>query len=525
MIAAARLVCHLAWYDLRATRGPILVWLALVALDLAVIVLGPGDVQDEVDRVPIDLFLELGRVLGAAVVTVAIVHRDPLVDVAAFWRTRPIPRITLWASKWVSVLTLVVVAPAMILGVALLAAGLQPGDAARGAMDLAFDHLGVAAVGMALAAPTRSLSQAVIVALAAAVLLISAGMLIDPLLPSWLDYRPAPAPAVAAAVAITLVGLLTALHYVTLRRRLVVGLTSGAALVIVFMMAGGTPFFPRIRPPAPASLVAPGSVEATLKHGGELWQPNGTTADANHAFAAAMDVRSADPSLIFVPRLGRTTLHLAGRDAAVWTSVDEHRPGQRPMATATDTPFAQVSALAGLPPITPPGRTNVPANEVSFHLLPSAFAALQAGTASASVAIDFDVHQLQPLFTLPVDVGATAMVPGGRVRVVSVSVRKTEVHVQLHWLQSSQPPGPPAVLFDPGRRWAVAGGTWSARRSATGWWLDLDSTRQSLTFPLPSAARSGTEAGGALAMSIVMYEQVDTGYTYGASIAVPAPAP
>ena len=167
----------------------------------------------------------------------------------------------------------------------------------------------------------------------------------------------------------------------------------------------------------------------------------------------------------------------------------------------------------------------MPANEVSFHLLPSAFAALQTGTASASVAIDFDVHQLQPLLTLPVDVGATAMVPGGRVRVVSVSVRKTEVHVQLHWLQSSQPPGPPAVLFDPGRRWAVAGGTWSARRSATGWWLDLDSTRQSLTFPLPAAARSGTEAGGALAMSIVMYEQVDTGYTYGASIAVPAPAP
>ncbi len=525
MIAAARLVRHLVWYDLRATRVLSLVWLALVALDLAVLALGPGDVQDEFDRIPIDLFLELGRVLGAAVVTVAIVHRDPLVDVAAFWRTRPIPRITLWASKWVSVLALVVVAPAMLLGVALLAAGLQPGDAARGAVDLAFDHLGVAAVAMALAAPTRSLSQAVIVALGAAVLLISAGMLIDPLLPSWLDYRPAPAPAFSAAVAIILAGLITVLHYVTLRRRLVIGLTSGAALLVVFMMSGQTPFVPQTRPPAPASLVAPGSVEVTLRRSSELWRPLDTTADAGHAFAAPMDVRSADPSLIFVPRLGRTTLHLAGRDAAVWTSVDEPRPDQRRPVTAADTPFAQVSALEKLPPIRPPERADVRANGVSFQVLPSAFAALQAGTASASVAIDFDVHQLQPLFTLPVAVGATAMVPGGRVRVVSVSVRNTDVDVQLHWLRSSQPTGPPAVLYDPTRRWAVAGGTWSARRSATGWWLDLDTTRQSLTFPLPAGARSGTEAGGAPVMSIVMYEQADTGFTYAASIGVSAPTP
>jgi hypothetical protein len=349
-------------------------------------------------------------------------------------------------------------------------------------------------------------------------------MLVDPLLPSWLDYRPAPAPAFAAAVAITLVGLISALHYVTLRRRLVIGLTSGTALLIVFMMSGGVPFFPQSRTSAPASLVAPGSVEVTLKHGGDPWRRTDTTADAGHAFAAAMEVRSVDPSLLFVPRRGRATLHLAGREVEVWTTVDEHRPDPRVLATAADTPFAQVSALVGVPPITPPGGTNLRANTVSFSVLPSAFAELRAGTAAASVAVELDVHRLQPLFTLPVAAGATAIVPGGRVRVVGVSVRDAEVAVDLHWLRSSEPPGPPVVLYDTSRSWAAAaGGPRSARRSATGWWLDLDSTRQHCVFPLPAGARAGAEAGGTPGMRIVMYEQVDTGHTYGVSIGVPAP--
>jgi hypothetical protein len=232
-----------------------------------------------------------------------------------------------------------------------------------------------------------------------------------------------------------------------------------------------------------------------------------------------MDVRSADPSLIFVPRLGRTTLHLAGRDAAVWTSVDEPRPDQRRPVTAADTPFAQVSAEK-LPPIRAARKGDVRANGVSLHVLRSAFA-LQAGTASAPVAIDFGVHQLQPLFTLPVAVGATAMVPGGRVRVVSVSVRPTSMCSSTGCGFATDGPAGRSVRSD--RRWAVAGGTWSARRSATdGGWT---STRRVRVSPSAWRGRSGTEAGGAPVMSIVMYEQVDTGFTYAASIGVPAPTP
>jgi len=527
VIASVRLVRHLVWYDLRATRTVSLIWLALVALDLGLVVIGPRGVRDDGARVPIDVLLEMGRVLGIAVVTLAVVHRDPLVDVAAFWRTRPIPRVTLWASKWVSVLALVVAAPALIFGVALLAAGLVPADAGRGAMDLAFDHLGVAAVAMALAALTQSLPQAVTAALAAALSLTIAGMLLDPLLPPWLDYRPAPSPALAAAVAITGVGLVTVLHYATLRRRLAIGLTSGLGLVSVFMMSGGIPVRPAARPPAPASLVAPGTVEVTLKHGGAPWRLSGSAVDPRHEFAAAPDVRSADPSLLFVLREARTTLHLAEGDTKARTSVDQHRADQSLLATAADTPFAQLSTLAALPAITPPYGARTRPDAMSFHVLPSAFAELQAGGASASAALQFDVHQLQHLFTVPVVVGATATLPGGRVRVVEVSVRDTEVDVHLHWLRSSQPASPPVVLYDASRRWAVAGGPWSARRSATGWWLELHSTRQRFTFPLPAAARNQAEAGGTKAMIIVMYEQVDTGHTYAVSIGVPviAPAP
>ena len=146
-----------------------------------------------------------------------------------------------------------------------------------------------------------------------------------------------------------------------------------------------------VRTPAPASLVAPGTVEVTLKHGGAPWRLSGSAVDPRHEFAAAPDVRSADPSLMFVLREARTTLHLAEGDAEARTSVDQHRADQGLGATAADTPFAQISVLAGLPAITPPDGARIRPDEVSFHVLPSAFAELRAGSASASAAIQFDV--------------------------------------------------------------------------------------------------------------------------------------
>lgn len=100
------LIVHLMKKDARYLRYELAIWLALV-LTQAGLVLSGVDVQtpeaalSTLDNLYVALWV-LQLVLGG-VFAAQLVQCDSLVSTTAFWRTRPIPRVTLLASKLVIV--------------------------------------------------------------------------------------------------------------------------------------------------------------------------------------------------------------------------------------------------------------------------------------------------------------------------------------------------------------------------------------------------------------------------------------
>ena len=58
-----------------------------------------------------------------------------------------------------------------------------------------------------------------------------------------------------------------------------------------------------------------------------------------------------------------------------------------------------------------------------------------------------------------------------------------------------------------------------------GWWLAVRSTRERVTFVLPPDIRIGSGAQALRALTIELFETVDTGHTYAASLDVPGLRP
>ena len=240
-----KLILHLAWHDLRSQRVPLLVWAGILALLPASILL---DSAPLLGLAPRPGFLGL-RYLLAALLAALIIQRDPLVGTTAFWLTRPISRTTLFVSKFVSLVTVLVALPWVVVLITWWSMGALASDVVRAANAVAVEQGVVTLLAVMAACITSSLTHFVVALVAGFALVGAAGGLVLPMaLRLWplLVWQPD-----VFIVALFVLGLpIVAYQYIRRRE------ARSAAMVIVALLAAiatgfAWPAEPRTRPSRP----------------------------------------------------------------------------------------------------------------------------------------------------------------------------------------------------------------------------------------------------------------------------------
>jgi hypothetical protein len=240
-----RLIPHLAWHDLRSQRVPLLVWAGILALLPAAILAGPALLL-RMPRIPVLLLL---RLLSTGLLAALIIQRDPLVGTTAFWLTRPISRTTLFVSKVVSLTTVLVASPWVVVLTIWWSMGAPASDALRAANAVAVEQGVVTLLAVMAACITSSLTHFVVALVAGFALVSAAGGLVLPMaVRLWplLVWHP------DVFIVALFVLVLPILAYQYFRRRE----ARSAAMVMVALLAAiatgfAWPAEPRIRPLRP----------------------------------------------------------------------------------------------------------------------------------------------------------------------------------------------------------------------------------------------------------------------------------
>jgi hypothetical protein len=116
-------VAHLIRKDLRAVAFLSLIWIFLMALEVALQLTGAASQPYVQPPPPLEILqqmLPFAEVVIAALIVSLVIHEDPLVDARAFWLTRPIPRGQLFLAK-LTTIAMVIVTPALVALAVLLA--------------------------------------------------------------------------------------------------------------------------------------------------------------------------------------------------------------------------------------------------------------------------------------------------------------------------------------------------------------------------------------------------------------------
>lgn len=496
-----RQIRHLAWYDLWATRLLASLWLAVVALEIAFVVLGPIASFDARADDTLSLVFECTRWLGPVLLTTLIVQRDPLSDPAAFWRTRPIPRVALWLSKMASVVVLVAVVPAAVLALGLWGVGVPGLIAVRHARDLALDHAAIACAAALVAVPTRSLAHAITAAVAGLIGLFVAAALLDALRPTGLALWPQPSSDAWLAAGLVGTTAITALHYLTQRHRLARGLTVLLATCGVIGPAFGVTHVPL------ADQVLPLAANAgTVTLGPETeWRVVSTGERDDPRFSTRIQVSSASPGSFFVPTGVTATLHLASRRAVVEQATVESPWADQALATPADAPYANLRALLGVTSLTlPAGMRASTRPRLVLPVSPAIRDEMQAAGARLTADVTLLEHHLDETARVTATPGAMAATRDGRLRVSERSTVPGELVVDVHWVGVSSPGGMAVLVTADGRRGIVGhvaqteprAFARSARRrvNLAGLRLSLGSVCERLTFPMPAASAAAGDA-------------------------------
>ena len=172
-----RLIPHLAWHDLRSQRVPLLMWAGILALLPAALVL---------DSVPLLRLAARPGLLGlrfllTGLLAALIIQGDSLVGTTAFWLTRPITRTTLLVSKLVSLATVLVVVPWVVVLIVWWSMGAVPADVLRAATAVAIEQGVVTLLAAMAACITSSLTHFVVAVVAGVALVGAAGGSVQPL--------------------------------------------------------------------------------------------------------------------------------------------------------------------------------------------------------------------------------------------------------------------------------------------------------------------------------------------------------
>jgi hypothetical protein len=240
-----KLIPHLAWHDLRSQRALLLAWVGILALLPAAILAGPALLL-RMPRTPVLLLL---RLLSTGFLAALIIQRDPLVGTTAFWLTRPISRTTLFAGKFVSLVTVLVALPWVVVLITWWSMGALASDVVRAANAVAVEQGVVTLLAVMAACLTSSLTHFVVALVAGFALVGAAGGLVQPMaLRLWplLVWQPD-----VFIVALLVLGLPTIAYQYVRRREALSAAMVMAALLAAIATGFAWPAEPGIRPSRP----------------------------------------------------------------------------------------------------------------------------------------------------------------------------------------------------------------------------------------------------------------------------------
>jgi hypothetical protein len=237
-----RRILHLAWFDMLALRVPLAAWGTLLLVEGALFYFGPFDNTGlpEFGRFSVSFGFVMVRWVATVVIIALLVHADSTVGTTSFWRSRPISRPVLMASKLLSAFLMCVALPAVVAMVVLLLLGVDPWQAVVGGSATCYEQVLIVLIVVALASVTGDLVQLTVAAviglgvwLAMEQVLLPGAFSIWPTLEKTLAYGPRlPLPAVVAGL-----GALVTIHqYLTLRMW-----RSAAVLVFAIALASMAP--------------------------------------------------------------------------------------------------------------------------------------------------------------------------------------------------------------------------------------------------------------------------------------------
>jgi len=160
---------HLMWHDARSLRVTLAVWAGILALQMGVVAVGPMFVGSGSDRADVNLGqgVIVMRLAMTVILTALLIQRDTAVGTTAFWLTRPIRPLAMWAAKLTSIAGWCLLLPAALAWVLFIGLGLSAGSAWEAARQLLIEQTVCAAYAVVAASATATLAHFVVASLAA----------------------------------------------------------------------------------------------------------------------------------------------------------------------------------------------------------------------------------------------------------------------------------------------------------------------------------------------------------------------
>ncbi len=257
-----KLILHHAAKDVRAVRGPIALWLAVLLTDAAAQALAVD--RFVTDATQLDRLMTvvpaagMGLIAFGWLIAAMVVQADPLDSPSAFWLTRPLSPRALLGSKLLVILPLLLLLPAAAAGAVAAANGVEGSLLLRFVLErLAVDAALLLPVLVA-ASVTHNLARAVLV-LAAGFLIYGVIHAVAMVRPAFLafasgaDYAMARSSGVLVAMALSIAGSLALLAHQYLTRATKRTTWLAAGMVALTVIAGDFwpwNLIPGSRPPA-----------------------------------------------------------------------------------------------------------------------------------------------------------------------------------------------------------------------------------------------------------------------------------
>jgi hypothetical protein len=434
MNAGLRTIRHQVWTDTRALALLLGAWCLLLLAQMAVVGLGPGDWQREPAAGPyrVEDIVMVVRIVLVIVLTALVVQRDPTVGTTAFWRTRPIARGTMWASKvaWMGLWLMLL--PALVGSLLMAWLGLNAGGAAGAGLMVALEQALFIGFAMTAAALTESLSHFVVAGFAGIAVYVTTMTTFERALRAYLpriEVGGWVTPQTITAAVLCLGGLgVLALAYAG-RRALATG-TAALTLVCAMLpipMIQWSSFDP---PATPVPLtfahadeiaitVPPDSIAATPT--GLESTESGWKGGAQMSVSGSLMVSGAPPDVMFSTLGVNSTLQLATGEKIRWATSRASGLSVGGLATSDHEPFRSIRLALGGSELILPLAANRRTPLVQLTVLPTkTYQRASQSDVTLDAAVSLRAYRASVDARMPLKRGSSTSVGRANWRVIAV---------------------------------------------------------------------------------------------------------